>query len=70
MSQYDIEYFTWIISLPYLYRLQERFNHRYLEFVRKYSNLIVGQYFGHQHSDSFRIFKDEKGKKNLENQFF
>jgi len=42
--------------------LQERFNHRYLEFVRKYSNLIVGQYFGHQHSDSFRIFKDEKGK--------
>ena len=70
MSQYDIEYFTRIISLPYPYRLQERFNHRYLEFVRKYSNLIVGQYFGHQHSDSFRIFKDEKGKKNLENQFF
>ena len=42
--------------------LQERFNHRYLEFVRKYSKLIVGQFFGHQHSDTFRIFRDEKGE--------
>jgi len=41
--------------------LQERFNHRYLEFVRKYSKIIIGQFFGHQHSDSFRIFRDEKG---------
>lgn len=42
--------------------LQERFNHKYLEFVRKYAHLIVGQFFGHQHSDSFRIFRDVKGK--------
>merc|ERR1711974_131469 len=42
--------------------LQERFNHRYLEFVRQYADLIVGQFFGHQHSDSFRIFRDPKGK--------
>ena len=41
--------------------LQERFNHKYLEFVRKYSDIIVGQFFGHQHSDSFRIFRNEKG---------
>ena len=41
--------------------LQERFNHRYLDFVRKYSKIIIGQFFGHQHSDSFRIFRDEKG---------
>ena len=42
--------------------LQEKYNRRYLEFVRRYSDIIVGQYFGHQHSDSFRVFRDKNGK--------
>ena len=42
--------------------LQEKYNRRYLEFVRRYSDIIVGQFFGHQHSDSFRIFRDKNGE--------
>jgi len=34
---------------------QERFNQRYIRLVQKYSDIIVGQFFGHLHSDSFRI---------------
>ncbi|PSN35949.1 Acid sphingomyelinase-like phosphodiesterase 3b [Blattella germanica] len=41
---------------------QERFNQRYLKLVRKYSDIIVGQFFGHLHSDSFRIVYNEDGK--------
>ncbi|XP_061396134.1 acid sphingomyelinase-like phosphodiesterase 3b, partial [Musca vetustissima] len=36
-------------------------NKRYLELVRKYSSIIQGQFFGHLHSDSFRIIYDDKG---------
>lgn len=50
--------------------LQERFNHRYLEFVRQYSDIIVGQFFGHQHSDTFRIFRDATGKLRLNHHDF
>lgn len=28
---------------------------RYLSLVRKYSAIIVGQFFGHLHSDTFRV---------------
>ncbi|XP_055910326.1 uncharacterized protein LOC129944716 [Eupeodes corollae] len=37
-------------------------NMRYLELIRKYSSIIQGQFFGHLHSDSFRIIYDDKGK--------
>lgn len=37
-------------------------NKRYLELVRKYSSIIQGQFFGHLHSDSFRIIYDDKGE--------
>lgn len=30
-------------------------NLRYIRLVRKYSTIIHGQFFGHLHSDSFRI---------------
>ncbi|KAL5291313.1 SMPDL3B family protein [Megaselia abdita] len=38
----------------------ERNNARYLKLIRKYSSIIQGQFFGHLHSDSFRIIYDEK----------
>lgn len=38
-------------------------NRKYLRIVRKYSEIIVGQFFGHLHSDSFRIVYSDKGKK-------
>ncbi|KAF7284584.1 cyclic GMP-AMP phosphodiesterase SMPDL3A-like [Rhynchophorus ferrugineus] len=37
-------------------------NKKYLEVVRNYSDIIVGQFFGHLHSDTFRIMMDNKGK--------
>nr|CAD7570337.1 unnamed protein product [Timema californicum] len=40
----------------------ERFNTRYLLLVRKYSDVIVGQFFGHLHSDSFRVVYKNNGR--------
>lgn len=37
-------------------------NFRYLRLIRKYSSIIQGQFFGHLHSDSFRIVYNELGK--------
>lgn len=37
-------------------------NLRYLQLVRKYSSIISGQFFGHLHSDSFRIIYNDNGK--------
>lgn len=37
-------------------------NKKYLRIVRKYADIIVGQFFGHLHSDTFRIVYNEKGK--------
>ncbi|XP_060522068.1 acid sphingomyelinase-like phosphodiesterase 3a [Cylas formicarius] len=33
-------------------------NTRYLKIVRQYSSIIVGQFFGHWHSDTFRVMYD------------
>lgn len=41
----------------------EKNNLRYLQLVRKYSSIILGQFFGHLHSDSFRIIYNDNGKK-------
>ncbi len=38
------------------------FNFRYNRIVQKYSDVIVGQYFGHQNTDTFRIFRDARSK--------
>ena len=35
---------------------------RYLRLVRKYSDIIVGQFFGHLHSDTFRVVYNDLGK--------
>ncbi|KAJ8870069.1 hypothetical protein PR048_029080 [Dryococelus australis] len=40
---------------------QEKFNKKYVQMVRKYSDIIVGQFFGHLHSDTFRIIYGENG---------
>lgn len=37
----------------------EKNNLRYLRLIRKYSSIIQGQFFGHLHSDSFRIVYDD-----------
>ncbi|GCB75577.1 hypothetical protein scyTo_0015344 [Scyliorhinus torazame] len=40
---------------------QEHFNKRYIEIVKKHSQVIAGQFFGHQHRDSFKIFYSNDG---------
>jgi hypothetical protein len=37
-------------------------NKKYLELVRRYADIIVGQFFGHLHSDTFRVIYGERGK--------
>jgi hypothetical protein len=37
-------------------------NLRYLRLIRKHSSIIQGQFFGHLHSDSFRIVYNDMGK--------
>uniref|UniRef100_A0A5F8GJU1 Calcineurin-like phosphoesterase domain-containing protein n=1 Tax=Monodelphis domestica TaxID=13616 RepID=A0A5F8GJU1_MONDO len=38
------------------------FNKRYMEIIKKHYRVIEGQFFGHHHTDSFRMFYDDKGK--------
>ncbi|XP_017136939.1 acid sphingomyelinase-like phosphodiesterase 3b [Drosophila miranda] len=39
----------------------ERNNRRYLEMVRRFASVIQGQFFGHLHSDTFRLIYDAQG---------
>ncbi|RZF35548.1 hypothetical protein LSTR_LSTR014851, partial [Laodelphax striatellus] len=41
---------------------QEKFARRYLRLVRKYAQIIVGQFFGHLHSDTFRLVYSDQGQ--------
>ncbi|XP_057663020.1 acid sphingomyelinase-like phosphodiesterase 3a isoform X2 [Diorhabda carinulata] len=37
-------------------------NKRYLDIVRKYAGIIAGQFFGHLHSDTFKVIYSTNGK--------
>lgn len=38
-----------------------KFNQRYLDLIQKHHSVIVGQFFGHHHTDSFRMFYNTDG---------
>ncbi|XP_004741629.2 acid sphingomyelinase-like phosphodiesterase 3b [Mustela putorius furo] len=40
---------------------REGFNEEYLKVIRKHHQVIAGQFFGHHHTDSFRMFYDDAG---------
>ncbi|XP_051494162.1 acid sphingomyelinase-like phosphodiesterase 3b isoform X2 [Apus apus] len=40
---------------------RSRANERYLEIVRKHHRVIAAQFFGHHHTDSFRMFYSDTG---------
>ncbi|KAJ6663536.1 hypothetical protein lerEdw1_009615 [Lerista edwardsae] len=40
---------------------RERFNQRYTEIIRRHHGVIVAQFMGHHHTDSFRMFYDNNG---------
>lgn len=39
--------------------LYPRYNDEYVKLVKEYSDVIAGQFFGHHHTDSFRLFKQD-----------
>ncbi|XP_039444463.1 acid sphingomyelinase-like phosphodiesterase 3a [Culex pipiens pallens] len=50
-------------TMPYGHTsFTEKNNARYLRLVKKYSSIIQGQFFGHLHSDSFRVVYNDIGK--------
>ncbi|KAM9320148.1 acid sphingomyelinase-like phosphodiesterase 3b [Gastrophryne carolinensis] len=40
---------------------RENFNKRYIEIIQKYFTVIQGQFFGHHHTDSYRMFYNNAG---------
>ncbi|XP_078611064.1 acid sphingomyelinase-like phosphodiesterase 3b [Branchiostoma floridae x Branchiostoma japonicum] len=38
------------------------YNKRYLQIIARYADVIKGQFFAHQHLDSFRLFYDDQGR--------
>ncbi|XP_053561347.1 acid sphingomyelinase-like phosphodiesterase 3b [Bombina bombina] len=37
------------------------FNQRYIEIIKKHHEVIQGQFFGHHHTDTFRMFYNDQG---------
>lgn len=42
--------------------MYEDFHQKLNSILYKYSNIIIGMHFGHEHNDNFRVFYDEQGK--------
>jgi|UniRef100_A0A8C0XKJ7 sphingomyelin phosphodiesterase acid-like 3 len=40
---------------------REAFNEEYVKVIQKHHDVIAGQFFGHHHTDSFRMFYDNAG---------
>nr|XP_020445893.1 acid sphingomyelinase-like phosphodiesterase 3b isoform X2 [Monopterus albus] len=38
-----------------------KFNQKYLDLIQKHHSVILGQFFGHHHTDSFRMFYNSEG---------
>ena len=47
------------VSVSWFYKT---YNKKYLGLLAKYANVIAGQMYGHEHTDSFRILYDNEGK--------
>jgi len=47
-------------STPGTHWLQHSHNIRYHRLIEEYSDVIVGQFFGHQNTDTFRVFYNKK----------
>lgn len=42
--------------------LGAEYNDKYVGVVQRFADIVTAQFFGHQHTDSFRIFKDLQGR--------
>ena len=42
--------------------LSDEHNFRYLRIVREFADMIKGQFFGHLHSDTFRLIYNDASK--------
>ena len=50
---------------PGTYSCLGRWSHEYNRLIKRFRNIIVGQFFGHTHFDEFQIFFDEKKPINM-----
>ncbi|CAK8693120.1 acid sphingomyelinase-like phosphodiesterase 3b [Clavelina lepadiformis] len=48
-----------LVDYKHWYYLQ--YNEKYINVIKKYSDVISGQFFAHQHSDTFRLFYSDSG---------
>ncbi|CAG9860991.1 unnamed protein product [Phyllotreta striolata] len=49
-------------SIPSHFSYVDHHNRKYLEIVKNFSSIIAGQFFGHLHSDTFRVIYNNNGK--------
>ncbi|XP_075216395.1 cyclic GMP-AMP phosphodiesterase SMPDL3A-like isoform X2 [Lycorma delicatula] len=49
-------------TIPPRSSLLPKHNERYLQLVRQYADIITGQFFGHLHSDTFRVVYNSEGR--------
>jgi len=40
----------------------DKYSEKYLNMIRRFAHIIVGQFCGHLHSDTFRIVYDKTSK--------
>lgn len=43
------------------YFFYPNFNKHYLDIIERYSDIIQGQFYGHEHTDSFRVLFQDQG---------
>lgn len=53
-------YFELVSNFRMLWYYSE-FNNRFISIVREFDDVIAGMFFGHHHTDTFKIVKDTKG---------
>ncbi|KAF7478749.1 acid sphingomyelinase-like phosphodiesterase 3a isoform X2 [Marmota monax] len=41
--------------------MRQYYNEKLIDIFRRYSNIIAGQFYGHNHKDSFMVLSDKKG---------
>lgn len=51
-----------MLTCSFLKAFHLSWHFRYHRLIEEYSDVIVGQFFGHQNTDTFRVFYNKKSK--------
>lgn len=58
IAHVPVGYLPYLSSTP---AMREFHNEKLIDIFRKYSSVIVGQFYGHTHRDSMMVLSDQKG---------